>query len=160
MNSINLFHATDHFPYLLKTSEKQRLSDVFRGYRKTPVARNGLILCYIFGNIDLQLIKESSKLNQHKINLFILINPLSANPTKWSNTLKQFVGNSEIKRDYFKILIKYSDIRIVLFLKILIMQFSFYIRGLFNCLWFYEMEQKSKVEFVISIPLTLLNLFV
>ena len=22
------------------------------------------------------------------------INPLSANPTKWSNTLKQFVGNS------------------------------------------------------------------
>ena len=23
-----------------------------------------------------------------------LINPLSANPTKWSNTLKQFVGNS------------------------------------------------------------------
>ena len=160
MNSINLFHATDLFPYLLKTSEKQRLSDVFRGYRKTPVARNGLIHCYIFGNIDLQLIKESSKFNQHKINLFILINPLSANPTKWSNTLKQFVGNSEIKRDYFKILIKYSDIRIVLFLKILIMQFSFYIRGLFNCLWFYEMEQKSKVEFVISIPLTLLNLFV
>ena len=23
----------------------------------------------------------------------IVINPLSANPTKWSNTLKQFVGN-------------------------------------------------------------------
>ena len=23
-----------------------------------------------------------------------LINPLSANPTKWSNTLKQFVGKS------------------------------------------------------------------
>ena len=22
-----------------------------------------------------------------------MINPLSANPTKWSNTLKQFVGN-------------------------------------------------------------------
>ena len=25
--------------------------------------------------------------------LYILLNPLSANPTKWSNTLKQFVGN-------------------------------------------------------------------
>ena len=23
------------------------------------------------------------------------INPLSANPTKWSNTLKEFVGNSQ-----------------------------------------------------------------
>ena len=23
----------------------------------------------------------------------LLFNPLSANPTKWSNTLKQFVGN-------------------------------------------------------------------
>ena len=26
------------------------------------------------------------------MNLSELINPLSANPTKWSNTLKQFVG--------------------------------------------------------------------
>ena len=25
--------------------------------------------------------------------LMIILNPLSANPTKWSNTLKQFVGN-------------------------------------------------------------------
>ena len=24
---------------------------------------------------------------------FSILNPLSANPTKWSNTLKQFVGN-------------------------------------------------------------------
>ena len=24
----------------------------------------------------------------------MIINPLSANPTKWSNALKQFVGNS------------------------------------------------------------------
>ena len=23
------------------------------------------------------------------------VNPISANPTKWSNTLKQFVGNSQ-----------------------------------------------------------------
>ena len=30
---------------------------------------------------------------QQNDDLFKLINPLSANPTKWSNTLKQFVGN-------------------------------------------------------------------
>ena len=24
------------------------------------------------------------------------LNPLSVNPTKWSNTLKQFVGNSQV----------------------------------------------------------------
>ena len=28
------------------------------------------------------------------------LNPLSANPTKWSNTLKQFVGNSSANRQY------------------------------------------------------------
>ena len=28
-----------------------------------------------------------------KSGAFFAINPLSANPTKWSNTLKQFVGN-------------------------------------------------------------------
>ena len=26
------------------------------------------------------------------VNRFLAVNPLSANPTKWSNTLKQFVG--------------------------------------------------------------------
>ena len=34
-----------------------------------------------------QLILKLFKINNLKIN------PLSANPTKWSNTLKQFVGN-------------------------------------------------------------------
>ena len=35
---------------------------------------------------------EIAKLNL--MNLFIVfMNPLSANPTKWLNTLKQFVGN-------------------------------------------------------------------
>ena len=35
---------------------------------------------------------EIAKLNV--MNLFIVfLNPLSANPTKWSNKLKQFVGN-------------------------------------------------------------------
>ena len=43
---INPFHATGLFRYPLKTSEKQRFSDVFRGYRKRPAAWNGLILCF------------------------------------------------------------------------------------------------------------------
>ena len=29
----------------------------------------------------------------HTLYLLVEINPLSANPTKWSNTLKQFVGS-------------------------------------------------------------------
>ena len=40
---LNPFYATDLFQYSLKTSENQRFSDVFRGYRKRPVAWNGLI---------------------------------------------------------------------------------------------------------------------
>ena len=32
---------------------------------------------------------------------FNFLNHLSANPTKWSNTLKQFVGNSECVFDHF-----------------------------------------------------------
>ena len=39
---INTFHATGLFWFPLKTSENQSFSDVFRGYRKKPVARNGL----------------------------------------------------------------------------------------------------------------------
>ena len=39
---INPFHATGLFRYPLKTSENQSFSDVFRGYRKRPVAWNGL----------------------------------------------------------------------------------------------------------------------
>ena len=40
--SINLFHATGIFLYPLKTSKNQRFFDIFRGYRKKPVAWNGL----------------------------------------------------------------------------------------------------------------------
>ena len=36
------FHANDLFLYPLKTSENLWFSDVFRGYRKRPMARNGL----------------------------------------------------------------------------------------------------------------------
>ena len=38
----NSFHATGLFLYPLKTSENQRFSDVFRGYRKRPMALNEL----------------------------------------------------------------------------------------------------------------------
>ena len=40
--TFNSSHATGLFLYLLKTSENQSVSDVFRGYRKKPVAENGL----------------------------------------------------------------------------------------------------------------------
>ena len=40
---LNPFHATGVFLYPLKTSENGRSSDVFRGYRKRPVALNGLM---------------------------------------------------------------------------------------------------------------------
>ena len=41
-NLISPCHATGLFLYPLKTSENQRFSDVFRGYRKRPVAWNWL----------------------------------------------------------------------------------------------------------------------
>ena len=39
---VNPFHANGLFRYSLKTSENQRFSDVFREYRKRPMAWNGL----------------------------------------------------------------------------------------------------------------------
>ena len=38
----NPFHPTGLFLYTLKKSENQRISDVFRRYRKRPVACSGL----------------------------------------------------------------------------------------------------------------------
>ena len=40
---VNPFYITGLFLYLLKTSENQRFSDAFRGYRMKPVVLNGLI---------------------------------------------------------------------------------------------------------------------
>ena len=37
-NGLNVFHATDFSLYPLKRSEYHRFSDVFREYRKRPVA--------------------------------------------------------------------------------------------------------------------------
>ena len=42
--AITLFHATVLFQYSLKISKNLWLSDVFKGYRKRPVAWNGLTL--------------------------------------------------------------------------------------------------------------------
>ena len=42
MIEVNPFHATDLFWYLLKTSENQRFSDIFRRYQKRSVVWNGL----------------------------------------------------------------------------------------------------------------------
>ena len=41
---INPFHAAGLFLHPSKTSESQRFSDVFRGYRNRPLAWNELIL--------------------------------------------------------------------------------------------------------------------
>ena len=45
---LNPFHATGLFLYPLKTSEKLWFSDIFRVYRKRPMAWNGLMPVTIF----------------------------------------------------------------------------------------------------------------
>ena len=69
--NIDLFYATGLFLYPLKTSENQRFSNVFRSYRKRPVACNGLK--YIETKKDI---------------VTKWVNPFSANLTKWSSKLK------------------------------------------------------------------------
>ena len=41
--NINPFHVIGLFLFPLKTPENHSVFDVFRGYRKRPVTRNGLI---------------------------------------------------------------------------------------------------------------------
>ena len=53
---INPFHAAGLFLYLLKTSENIWFSDVFRGYRKRPVAWNGLVYQLFFRTTNLLLL--------------------------------------------------------------------------------------------------------
>ena len=36
---------------------------------------------------------KSNFAHKFNLNIYNFVNPLSANPEKWSNTLKQFVGN-------------------------------------------------------------------
>ena len=46
MLCLNPFHPIGLFLYHLKTSENQRFSEVFRGYRKRPMGWNGLRIGY------------------------------------------------------------------------------------------------------------------
>ena len=39
---------------------------------------------------------------EKKYDGYYMINPLSADPTKWSNTLKQFVGKLQIADEVFE----------------------------------------------------------
>ena len=64
--AVNPFHATDLFWYPLKTSEYQRVSDVFRGYQKRSVAPNGLT------NVDTNLQKNQPYLEYLQLNGFIV----------------------------------------------------------------------------------------
>ena len=53
---LNPFHDTPLFLYLLKTSENLWFSDVFRGYRKRPLAWNGLMYQLFFRTANLLLL--------------------------------------------------------------------------------------------------------
>ena len=53
----------------------------------------GLLLFLIYINDLPNELKSNVKLFADDKSLSSVVNPLSANPTKWSNTLKQFVGN-------------------------------------------------------------------
>ena len=43
IRNINRFYATDLFLYPLSTSENQRSSDVFKGFKERPLTWKGLI---------------------------------------------------------------------------------------------------------------------
>ena len=65
------------------------------------------------------------------------INPLSANPTKWSNTLKQFVGNLPnclSVFDHFVILALKGLINIILMSLLLTLYLPFYCQYYIFCL--------------------------
>ena len=70
-SSFNPFHSTGPFLYPLRI-EDLCFCNNFKRYRKRPVTWNAL--------------------RREKLELLWNINPLSANITKWSNSLKQFVG--------------------------------------------------------------------
>ena len=75
--TLNLFHATSLFLYLLEKSENQIFSDVFRGYRMGRVARNGLNnFLYLRNNFStstndatLNITKDSEKLISYTKNI-------------------------------------------------------------------------------------------
>ena len=70
MNILNLFHATGLFLYPLKTWENQRFSYIFRGYKKRPVAWNGLINAHRRDSMNRYWISQHYHLNQKINSLF------------------------------------------------------------------------------------------
>ena len=52
---LNSFYAAGLFLCPLKTSGNKRFSDIFRGYRKTPVAWNGLKAFLEKGKLHLEI---------------------------------------------------------------------------------------------------------
>ena len=59
-DDVNPFHSASHFLYPLKTSENLWFSNVFRGYRKRPVAWFGLMM----------IKSNRASLNQVKLDVF------------------------------------------------------------------------------------------
>ena len=70
MNILNLFHATGLFLYPFKTWENQRFSYIFRGYKKRPVAWNGLINAHRRDSMNRYWISQHYHLNQKINSLF------------------------------------------------------------------------------------------
>ena len=109
----NQFLVNSHILYPLKTSENQRSFGVFSGYKtEVTLATNGLRRFGYFASIYTKIEKVTNIARKnicilisifkgilllwvalHVLSFFISLNPLNANLTKWSNTLKQFVGN-------------------------------------------------------------------
>ena len=59
-------------------------------------ANDGAEICELVGDsllYELSILYEKKDIGLYRDNELAVFNPLSANPTKWSNTLKQFVGN-------------------------------------------------------------------
>ena len=98
-NLFNAFHTTGHFLYLLKTSENNRLFDIFRGYRKRPVAWN---LRQTQGSFSL---RWSGKGNRFKHNLNVGsfdINPFQSSVAFHIETSYLFCSSKKIDGFYMK----------------------------------------------------------
>ena len=82
---VNPFHATEPFWYTLKRSKNQRFSDVFKGYQKRSVARNGL-KCFLK---DLRKLSQKSVDNSMQKSIFPHIG-------KGTSINRRWIGGVEI----------------------------------------------------------------
>ena len=87
IESMNPSHATGFFLYPLKTPENQRFSDVFRGNRKRPVAKNRLnILPTVLSNHGYAV--EEGSLNSPLGNYYEILPFLLTTDLIWMSLLK------------------------------------------------------------------------